>query len=123
MPKFPQHPANTPLLSPLNDLEIESAARLFRHVDFLAGLIGPRHMLKPTTIEATTTYIRRTLNESGYDCDTQKYQVGDQWAENIVVEIRGSSRPGEIVVVGAHYDTVTKCIKYLRELGVMQSVR
>lgn len=76
------------------------------HVDILAGLIGPRHLGKPKSIEAATTYIETQFAEIGDVVARQGYAVGDQTAENLVAERLGSHLPNQIVVVGAHYDTV-----------------
>src|SRR2546423_1067883 len=39
------------------------AARLRAHVDLLAGIIGPRHMRRPSTMEAAVAYIERQFAE------------------------------------------------------------
>jgi Zn-dependent M28 family amino/carboxypeptidase len=82
-------------------------ARLRGHVDVLAGLIGPRHLDKPSSIEAAATYIERQFTEIGDPAVRQTYDAGPATpAANLIVERTGSDRPDQIVVVGAHYDTV-----------------
>ncbi len=90
-------------------------ARLRDHVERLAGLIGPRHMGKPSTIDATVAYIERELTAIGDKVERQTYPVDGQQAINLVVERpggaggaggAGTKRSGEIVILGAHYDTV-----------------
>ncbi len=39
---------------------------LVRHVDCLAGLIGPRHLGKPAALEAAAAYVERELAGAGY---------------------------------------------------------
>jgi Zn-dependent M28 family amino/carboxypeptidase len=80
--------------------------RLRSHVDVLAGLIGPRHLGKPEALEAAAGYIERQFAEIGDAVVRQPYPVGNQTAANLVVERLGTHRPAEIVVVGAHYDTI-----------------
>ncbi|MCA9190797.1 MAG: M28 family peptidase [Planctomycetales bacterium] len=76
------------------------------HVDCLAGLIGPRVLSKPKTIQATIGYIENKWNEFGYSVEHEPFDaLGDQ-ALNLVVERRGKSKAHEIVLLGAHYDTV-----------------
>ena len=84
--------------------QIESNLRL--HVDRLAGLIGPRYLQKPKTIQATIGYIEGQWARMGYQSSHECYDaVGDQ-ATNLIVEQPGSKRADEILLLGAHYDTV-----------------
>ncbi|MGN6545219.1 MAG: M28 family metallopeptidase [Aureliella sp.] len=85
--------------------QIESSLRL--HVDRLAGLIGARTLQKPKTIQATIGYIERQWSDMGYQTRRETYDaLGDQ-AANIVVERIGTKRPDEVILLGAHYDTVS----------------
>jgi Zn-dependent M28 family amino/carboxypeptidase len=82
-------------------------ASLRTHVDRLAGLIGPRHLAgQPRAFGAAATYVERELTDAGYAVCRQMYSIGDQDVANIVAELAGGRRKEEIVVVGAHYDTV-----------------
>jgi len=85
--------------------EIESNLRL--HVDRLAGLIGPRTLKQPKTIEATIGYIRRQWNEMGYSVAEETYDAIGDIATNLIVEQPGTKRSDEIILLGAHYDTVS----------------
>ncbi len=84
----------------------ELSARLYQHVDRLAGLIGPRHLQKPPSLDIAATFIERELSAVGYAVQRQTYPVGQQTAANLAVEITGSRRPHQIVILGAHYDTI-----------------
>lgn len=86
--------------------ERELSERLYTHVDRLAGLIGPRHLGRPTHLEATATYIERELIGLGYSVERQTYEVEQTEVANLVVERPGARRAGEVVILGAHYDTV-----------------
>lgn len=81
-------------------------ANLTRHVYRLAGLIGPRHLGKPVAFAAAATYVERELSSAGYEVQRQTYSVGQQEVSNLVAELPGGRRKNEIVVLGAHYDTV-----------------
>lgn len=84
--------------------QIEANLRL--HVDRLAGLIGPRYLQKPKTIEATIGYIEGQWAGMGYESSRERYDaLGDQ-ATNLIVEQTGNKRADEIILLGAHYDTV-----------------
>lgn len=88
------------------EAERQLTERLRSHVDILAGLIGPRHLGKPQSLEAAATYIERQLRELGDTVTRQRYPVDDAEVANLVAERPGTHVPKQIVVVGAHYDTI-----------------
>lgn len=98
----------TELAPPLDSGERGLAARLRRHVDVLAGLIGPRHIGRPSSMEAAVAHIRRELESVGHACQLESYDCGGQTAVNVIAEVHGATRPDEIVILGAHYDTISE---------------
>jgi Zn-dependent M28 family amino/carboxypeptidase len=84
--------------------KIESNLRL--HVDRLAGLIGPRTLGNPKSIEATIGYIKGQWKEMGHEIRDETYDALGDEATNLIVERKGAKRSDEIVLLGAHYDTV-----------------
>ncbi len=84
--------------------EIEANLRL--HVDRLAGLIGPRTLKKPKTIQATIGYIQGQWAEMGYTIDRETYDVLGDESIDLIIEQPGTKRADEIVLLGAHYDTL-----------------
>jgi len=80
--------------------------RLRRHVQILAGEIGERHVWRPQALRAAADYIRGQFEALGFAVAAQPYEVGGVRCENLEVAIAGSRRAGEIVLAGAHYDTV-----------------
>jgi hypothetical protein len=81
-------------------------ARLGAHVDELALRIGERRVPAfPERLEAAAAYVERRLTASGYTVARQSYRVDDQPVANLVAERIGTSRPSEVIVVGAHYDS------------------
>lgn len=93
-------------LPPLTDEEGEVARRLRRHIGHLAGDIGERNMGRPGTLEAGAEYIASVFEDSGFEASFQEFTVGDAAATNVIAEIPGGPPGGEIVVAGAHYDSV-----------------
>jgi len=87
-------------------VEKQVEERLRVHVDRLAGLIGPRHLGRPGTMDAASALVEREFLALGDSVERQKYNAGGHEVVNLVVERRGERRPEEIVIVGAHYDTV-----------------
>jgi hypothetical protein len=79
---------------------------LRKHVDVLSDLIGPRHLGRMRALDDTVTYIEHVFAELGEPVARESYDVGRQTVHNLVLERRGTRQPEEIVVIGAHYDTV-----------------
>ena len=84
--------------------EIEANLRL--HVDRLAGLIGVRTLAKPKSIRATIGYIESVWNEVEFEVQRETFDALGDEATNLIVDRAGTKRSDEIVLLGAHYDTV-----------------
>lgn len=80
---------------------------LEKTVNFLAEEIGSRGYLEAESLRKTADYIKSELTVYGYVVSTQPYIYKGRTYENIFVEKRGSKLPDKVIVVGAHYDTVT----------------
>jgi len=99
--------AQTAAGRPETDSEQQAlATRLEDHVQMLAGRIGERNMWHPGRLKQAALYIEGQLAEAGCSLEDQPYQVQGKTVRNIVVRIEGRERPEEIVVIGAHYDSV-----------------
>lgn len=85
---------------------VDIADRLRRHVHALAGEIGERNVFRPAGLRMAAEYIRDQFAGFGYTVLPQPYKVDDIECANLEVVIPGSVRTGEIILVGAHYDTV-----------------
>lgn len=81
------------------------AAELRKDVDALAR-IGPRTIVIPGNLPTAAAHIERSFKEAGYDVLEQKFTADGVPVDNVSVEIGGRSRPSEIVIIGAHYDSV-----------------
>ena len=100
-------PTGRPPLRPTAGAEIALAYQLRGDVASLAGTIGERNVLhKPRQLYQAAAFIEASLSGAGYAVRSQSYRATGTLCRNIAIEIRGASRPAEIVVVGAHYDTV-----------------
>jgi len=82
------------------------AARLRRHVEALAGDIGERNVWRPGTLQDAADYIRGEFAALGFAVAAQSYRAEGQECENLEIVLPGGSRSSEIVLLGAHYDTV-----------------
>ena len=94
-------------LPPADDSLRSLAAELRKHVAHLAGDIGQRNvLLRPHKLAEAADYIQRELTRGGYEPARQDYRVSEVTCSNIDAEVPGAKRPDEIVVIGAHYDSV-----------------
>jgi Zn-dependent M28 family amino/carboxypeptidase len=75
-------------------------------VQALAGDIGERHIHRPAALHAAEAYIRRAFEALGHAVARQAYAAGGVESANLEIAIAGNVRAGEIVLAGAHYDTV-----------------
>ncbi|MCG6874507.1 MAG: M20/M25/M40 family metallo-hydrolase [Betaproteobacteria bacterium] len=83
-----------------------SAGALRRHVEVLAGEIGERNVQRPEALRAAERYIAHAWANQGFDVAPQRYTAAGVDCANLEVVIPGTSLSDEIIVVGAHYDTV-----------------
>jgi Zn-dependent M28 family amino/carboxypeptidase len=93
-------------LPPLTDEQRALEQELRSDVHQLAGIIGERNLFRYTQLVEAAAYIRGAFGHSGYDVRRQQYEVAGQTCENIEAHIVGVEKPDEILVVGAHYDSV-----------------
>lgn len=85
------------------------AGRLRAHVETLAGTIGERNVYRPQALAAAREYIEATWRGQGYAVGAQEYEVHGVRCANLEVTRAGAGRAGEIILVGAHYDSVRGC--------------
>jgi Zn-dependent M28 family amino/carboxypeptidase len=82
------------------------AKQLRRRVTRLAEEIGERNVSRrPEALAQAADYLEAAFAGAGYEVGRQEYQVSGVACRNLEVEIVGKTRPEEIVVVGAHYDS------------------
>jgi hypothetical protein len=94
---------------PLPELDPAEAGlrdRLRAHVEAIAGEIGERHVGLYDKLEETAAYVSAQFAAAGHAVAEQTYEAGGRAVRNLEVEVAGGARAGEIVIVGAHYDTV-----------------
>lgn len=83
----------------------ELVARLRRHVEVLAGILGERHYRRPSALEAAAAYVERELAGAGYPVESQPFDADGATVRNLEAAhpAAAAGRPG--LVIGAHYDT------------------
>jgi hypothetical protein len=85
--------------------ERQAAQRLEATVRALCA-IGPRTYARPGSLEAAADLLTAGLARLGLAVARHTFTVQGREYANLVAEVPGGERPGEIVLVGAHYDTV-----------------
>jgi Zn-dependent M28 family amino/carboxypeptidase len=96
-------------LPALSDKERTLSAALAGHVRVLAGEIGDRNVWRLSRLALAERYIQESLTSLGYMPHRQRYEAMGIPVENLEVELPGTSTPEQIVIVGAHYDSVRGC--------------
>lgn len=79
---------------------------LRRHVEKLGGEIGERNLFRPQALAAAAAYITQIWRAQGYEVIRHEYELRGQRAANLEVRRTGTTRAREILLVGAHYDSV-----------------
>jgi hypothetical protein len=96
-----------PRLPPLGPRERALADELRRDVNKLAAEIGERNAEKKWELADASDYIATELEAAGYAVERQGYEVeqGAVAVQNLEAEVTGGDHGGQVVLVGAHYDT------------------
>ncbi len=82
------------------------AARLEAHVRMLAESIGERNIYHPQALADAAVYIGQQCLEMGYKVALQSYTVEGVRSSNLEITRTGARKPAEILLIGAHYDSV-----------------
>ena len=94
-------------LPPMSEAQQALSRSLRQDVVHLAEKIGPRDARQNReSLQKAAAYIEGRLRAAGYEVTRQEFLVEDFPCHNLVVEIPGTGQADEIVVVGAHYDTI-----------------
>ena len=83
-----------------------TAGRLRKHVHELAGVIGERNVGRSQALRAAADYIETAWSAQGYRVTAQCYEVRGVSCANLEISKIGTTRSNEIMLIGAHYDTV-----------------
>lgn len=91
-------------LPPLSKAQERLRDRLERHVHVLSEEIGERNSENMPALQRTADYIADQFRSFGYVPAIREF--GEKSYRNISVEIQGREKRDEVIVIGAHYDTV-----------------
>ena len=98
-------------LPAMTEEETRLAEGLRGHVQKIAGDIGERNVWRYEELNASVEYMTRALRDAGYDeVARQPFEAGGKTVVNLEAVLKGGgARADEILVVGAHYDSVRGC--------------
>jgi Zn-dependent M28 family amino/carboxypeptidase len=82
------------------------AQRLRKHVERLAGDIGERNVFFPEALQRAAMYIEDEWRTQGYAVERREFNVSEIRCANLVASRKGGTRQNEILLLGAHYDSV-----------------
>lgn len=83
-----------------------NAGDFARYMRILTQDIGERSLARPENLEAATAFIESTLgyDNMGYAVERQVFEVEGKSLVNLIAELPGKSKPGEVVLVLARCD-------------------
>jgi acetylornithine deacetylase/succinyl-diaminopimelate desuccinylase-like protein len=84
----------------------QCAERLETHVRALSETIGERNVYRPLALSDAADYIERQWLAMGYEVVRQTYELDGILCSNLEIVRLGIRHPEEILLIGAHYDTV-----------------
>ncbi len=95
----------------VSDAESKSAFAGFepslrKHVEQLATTIGERNLSNYKELCQAADYVSSQFTKYGFQPKRHSFKVRGLECFNIAAELKGTKRPDEIVIVGAHYDSV-----------------
>jgi len=98
--------SHTGPLAPLTGGEVVLRDRLRRHVEVLAGEIGERNLWRFEALGRAAGHVEGSFREAGDRVVSEAFAVDGREVRNLFADRPGTGRAREIVVVGAHYDSV-----------------
>ena len=83
-----------------------SVGRLREHIEKLCGELGEHNWLYPDKLHRAADYIDGVWRDQGYSVVRYPYTVEGIECTNLEITRAGATRANEIVLIGAHYDSV-----------------
>lgn len=93
-------------LPPLSPRETALQDSLVQDIQALAVGIGERNTTREEALLAAADYIDESFEAAGYTVERRRYEIDGKPYDNVEAGLPGTSMPEEIVIVGAHYDSV-----------------
>lgn len=94
--------SSTTVFGAMDNLE----TKLKNHVIELSRNIGARNAIRYEALNRAALYIEKMFEQIGFQPESQVYPLEGRDFRNIFVTVPGKNQPEEIIIIGAHYDTV-----------------
>lgn len=98
-----------PRLQPLSEAEGNIAHALRRDVQILATDIGPRGTFLPKSYKLAEEFLVSSLSRIGYEVRRLETPALEGVSWNLEATLKGSDLASEIIILGAHYDSMVNC--------------
>jgi Zn-dependent M28 family amino/carboxypeptidase len=95
-------PPPTPAIQALAD-------ELRRDITILATDIGERHTRAPKPYRLAEDFCASALRHAGYEVARYPFQADGMECRNLEATLFGTKHPEQIILLGAHYDSVWNC--------------
>lgn len=89
------------------DSVADLAERLRGHVEVLASDIGERNVFNTEALDRAAAYIREQWQRQGHTVTAYPYTARNYEVANLEITLEGDQHPEEVILVGAHYDSVS----------------
>ena len=84
----------------------KSKINLEAHTKKLSDEIGARNYIYYDELNESADYIEGEFGRSGYSPEMQNYNAKNKLFKNVIATKEGTKKREEVIVVGAHYDTM-----------------
>lgn len=92
-------------LPPLTSIETRLQTSLKHDIETLSHKIGRRNFQSYANLILARDFLTTELTDAGYTVNRQEYTADGITYSNLEVEIPGTTRADEILVIGGHYDS------------------
>ena len=90
-------------------IQTDCINNLKEHVTTLANEIGERHVRKHFALHKAANYISQQWETMGYEVTRQPFKARGVECENLEVSRIGKTRPDNIILICANYDSPKNC--------------
>ena len=95
-------------LPAITEEEEELARELALDVETIGRDIGPRGTHAPEKLAEAEDYLENRLRRMGLSVETVPHEARGRTSNTLVAQVTGARAPGEVILVGAHYDSAAR---------------
>lgn len=97
-------------LPELTESEQQIETNLNKHITMLAEEIGKRNIWQYDNLQRAADYIEMQLKSYGLNVRSYPYEASGKQVRNIEAEIRGVGEGQDVIIIGAHYDSLVDTV-------------